>query len=74
VQQLQRGLRVCRWLNDVVAGCGHMSGGSLQCGWRDVVQQLQRRVCVSGRLQQLDTSGTHVWCRSVLGQRRGGVQ
>jgi hypothetical protein len=51
-----------------------MSGWALQCGWRDVVQQLQRRVRVSGRLQQLDTSGTHVWCGPVLGQRRGSVQ
>jgi hypothetical protein len=60
VQQLQCGVCVRRWLNDAVAGCWHVSGWSLQCRWRDVVQQLQRRVRVPGRLQQLNTRGAHV--------------
>jgi hypothetical protein len=43
----------------------HMSVWEVQRVWRDVVQQLQRRLRVSCRLDVIDASGCHVFSWNV---------
>ncbi len=60
MQQLQCWLRVSSWL-DVVNTCWcDVCGGHLQRRWRNIVQQLQRRLRVPFRLYIMGTGHSDV--------------
>ena len=49
------------WLDVVDAACSDVSVWDVQRIWRDVVQQLQRRVRVPRRLNVIYTTSRVVW-------------